>query len=121
VQLPNGVRQSTEDSKAYLRASFGQVTRTLHVSFDIETLTVQGDTAMAEIHQQWRREQNKAGRLRTVETDAHQREWWLKTLQGWRLFFIDDVRPGVWKVDGKRIDPSQPYDPDAPPYEPDDD
>jgi len=121
VQLPNGTRQSTEDSEAYLSASFDQVERTLQVSFDIGIIDVQGDTAKAEIHQQWRREQRKAGQLRTVETEAHQREWWLNTPQGWRLFFIDDVRPGVWKVDGKRVDPSKPYDPNAGPYEPDED
>ena len=119
VQLPDGSRHSKEQTEGYLKASFEQVQRTLHVSFDIDTIEVHGDTAAAEIHQQWRREQNKAGQLRTVETEAHQREWWLNTSQGWRLFFIDNVRPGVWKVDGKRIDPSKPYDPEAAPYDPD--
>jgi len=119
VQLPNGDRQSSEQTEAYLKASFEQVKRTLQVSFDIGTIDVRGDTALAEIHQQWRREQDKAGQLRNVETEAHQREWWLNTPHGWRLFFIDNVRPGVWKVDGKRIDPSKPYDPDAAPYQPD--
>jgi len=38
--------------------------------------------------------------------------------QGWRLRLIDSVQPLVWSVDGKRMDPSKPYDPDAPAYVP---
>ncbi len=37
---------------------------------------------------------------------------------GWKLKHIGDVKPGAWYVDGKRIDPSKPYDPDAPPFNP---
>lgn len=119
AQPPNGPRSTPEEAEGYLRASFEQVKQTLHVSFDIESLTVHGDTVAVAIHQQWRRMQNKGGQLRTVETEARQREWWRYTPEGWRIFFVDNVRPGVWKVDGKRIDPSKPYDPDAPPFEPD--
>jgi hypothetical protein len=43
----------------------------------------------------------------------------VNTPEGWKLKLIDDVRPGAWIVDGKRVDPSKPYDPDAPPYKPD--
>ncbi len=35
---------------------------------------------------------------------------------GWKLKHIGDIKPGVWIVDGKRVDPSKPYDPDAPAY-----
>jgi hypothetical protein len=118
AQLPDGGRWSPEDATSYLRASFDQVERTIRLSFDIDSLTVQGDTAIANIHQQWERMQNKAGALRHVETEAHQREWWRLTPAGWRRFFVDNVRRGVWRIDGKRIDPSKPYDPDAPPFEP---
>lgn len=119
AQPPDGPRWTSEDARAYIMASFEQVERTIELSFDIETIEVEGDTAKADIHQQWKRMQRKAGQLRTVETEARQREWWLNTPEGWRLFFIDDVQRGVWKVDGKRVDPSKPYDPDAPPFEPD--
>jgi hypothetical protein len=118
AKLPNGKIMSAEDSEAYVRAGFEQVQRNLHVSFDIVELTVQADTAIATIYQQWKREQEKAGQLRKVETEAIQREWWLHTPEGWRLFLIDDVHPGVWKVDGKRIDPSKPYDANAPEFHP---
>jgi ketosteroid isomerase-like protein len=120
VEMPNGGRWTSEESAAYVKTAFTQVERNLRVSFDIEALTVRGDTAIATIHQQWKRKQQKGGQLRDVDSEAHQREWWRHTPDGWRLFFIDDIHPGVWKVDGKRIDPSKPYDPNAPPYEPDD-
>jgi hypothetical protein len=116
VKLPNGRVMSAEESEAYVKASFEQVQRNLHVSFDIVELTTEGDVAIATIHQQWDRVQEKAGQPRMVETEAIQREWWVNTEEGWRLFLIDHIRPGVWKVDGKRVDPSKPYDPDAPPF-----
>ena len=85
AQLPNGQSWSGEESAAYVRASFDQVERTLHVSFEIQALTVRDATAVATIHQRWERVQEKAGRY----------------------------------VDGKRVDPREPYDPDAPAYDPD--
>jgi ketosteroid isomerase-like protein len=118
AQPPNAPRWTPQDAEAYLNASFQQVKQTLHVSFDIESLTVRGDTAIVSIHQQWKRMQDKGGALRKVETEARQREWWLNTDNGWLIFFVDDVHPGTWIIDGKRVDPSKPYDPDAPPYEP---
>ena len=42
----------------------------------------------------------------------------MKTRLVLALLFVDDVHRGVWRIDGKRIDPSKPYDPDAPPYKP---
>ena len=117
-QLPDGRRWSADDAASYIRAGFDQVERTIRLSFDIDSLTVQGDSAIANIHQQWERMQNKAGALRHVETEAHQRESWRLTPAGWRRFFVDNVRPGVWRIDGKRVDPSKPYDPNAPPFEP---
>jgi hypothetical protein len=115
---PNGEIWSTDRTKAYTRASFEQVERTLRLSFAIRELTVRGDTAAAEIHQQWGRLQRKAGQLRIVDTSADQRETWIRTPSGWLLHLVDDVRPGAWIVDGKRIDPSKPYDPAAPAYRP---
>lgn len=118
AQTPDGRLGTPEDAEGYLNASFQQVKRTLRLSFEIQSLVVHGDTAQAIIHQQWEREQDKAGALRVVETEAFQREWWRNTPNGWKLFFIDDIKRGVWKVDGKRVNPNLPPDPNAPPYEP---
>ena len=61
----------------------------------------------------------KKGQLRRIDTSACQRETWINTVEGWRLRLIDSVQPLFWSADGKRVDPSKSYDPDAPAYAPD--
>jgi len=118
VDLPNGQRWDLEDSLNYSRAGFQQVQSNIRVSNTIESLDVHGDEAIAVVHQQWSRMQIKAGKLRRVDTEAIQTETWVNTKDGWKLKHIGDVKSGAWYVDGKRIDPSKPYDPDAPEYKP---
>jgi len=118
VDLPNGQRWDLEASLNYSRAGFQQVQSNISLSNTIESLDVHGDEAVAVVHQQWSRMQMKAGKLRRVDTEAIQTETWVNTKDGWKLRHIGDVKPGAWYVDGKRIDPSKPYDPDAPEYKP---
>jgi hypothetical protein len=44
---------------------------------------------------------------------------WAKTPAGWKLKIVDAVRDQKKFVDGKRVDPTKPYNPDDPPYNPD--
>lgn len=119
THMPSGERWTRERTDAYTHAAFAQVEKTLELTFHIDSLTVRADTAVAAIHQHWVREQQKAGRLRHVDTEARQRETWIKTPDGWRLWLVDDIHPGNWWIDGKRVDPHKPYDPEAPPFAPD--
>jgi hypothetical protein len=119
AKFPNGEIKNSEEMAGYSRVLFEQIQPPIIVSNTIETLTVRGNEAIAVVHQRFSRMQVKAGRLRKVETEARQRETWVLTPEGWRLKFVDDVHPGAWYVDGKRVDPSKRYDPDAPPYNPD--
>jgi hypothetical protein len=75
--------------------------------------------AVAVVHQRWSRMQMKEGKLRRVDTEAIQTETWVRTKDGWRLRHIGNVNSGAWYIDGKRVDPSKPYDPNAPEYKPD--
>ena len=75
--------------------------------------------AVAEIFQEATRSRELAGKLRKVDTSVLQRETWAKTTDGWKLKLVDNVRDQKRFVDGKRVDPTKPYDPDAPPYDPD--
>jgi ketosteroid isomerase-like protein len=118
VRMPNGETWSFEQSADYSRRAFEQVQSTISLTNTIETLTVNGDEAVAVVHQQWSRLQIKKGQLRRVDTSAVQRETWVRTAAGWKLKLIDDIHPGAWYVDGKRVDPSRPYDPEAPPFNP---
>jgi hypothetical protein len=49
-----------------------------------------------------------------------QREIWAKTPDGWKLKSVDNVRNQKIFVDGKRVEPGKPYNPDDPPYNPND-
>lgn len=118
VDLPNGQRWDLETSLNYSRAGFQQVESHISLSNTIESLDVHDDVAVAVMHQRWSRMQMKAGKVRRVDTEAIQTETWVNTPDGWKLKHIGDVKPGAWYVDGKRIDPSKPYDPDAPEYRP---
>ena len=116
--FPDGRIGNSQEMAAYSRALIDQIQPPISVSNTIETLTVDGNVAVAVVHQRFSRMQLKAGQLRKVETEARQRETWVLTAEGWKLKFVDDVHPGAWYVDGKRVDPSKPYDPNAPAYEP---
>ena len=115
---PTGDTIHAEAVRAYTRASFEQVQATLVLDWRLGTIELDGDTAAAEVDQHWVRRQLKGGAVRDVDTRAHQRETWIRKGDQWLLWRIDHIRPGVWRVDGKRIDPSRPYDPDAPEYRP---
>lgn len=105
----------------YTRAAFAQVETTLVMSFDLDTIDVHGDTAAAIVDQHWVRRQQKAGSSRWVDTRARQRETWVRVDGEWRMWRVDRVVPGIWVIDGKRVDPSKPYDPDAPAFVPESD
>ena len=118
VNMPNGDRWDLEASLNYSRAGFQQVESNISLSNTIESLDVHGDEAVAVVHQRWSRMQIKGGQLRRVDTEAIQTETWVNTKDGWKLKHIGNVKPGAWYVDGKRVDPTKPYDPNAPEFRP---
>ena len=118
VDTANGEKWDLETSLNYSKAGFQQVQSNIRITNTIESLNVHGDVAVAVVHQQWSRMQMKAGKLRRVDTEAIQTETWVNTQDGWKLKHIGDIKPGAWYIDGKRIDPSKPYDPNAPEFRP---
>jgi hypothetical protein len=91
-----------------------------NLRFTIQKLTVSYNKliAVAEIFQEASRYQELAGKRRKVETSVIQREIWAKTTDGWKLKSVDNIREQKKFVDGKRVDPGKPYNPDDPPYSP---
>lgn len=87
----------------------------------IQTLAVSENKliAVAEVFQEATRYRELAGQRRKVDTSVLQRETWAKTAEGWKLKVVDNVRDHKRFVDGKRVDPTKPYNPDDPPYDPD--
>jgi hypothetical protein len=91
------------------------------MKFTIQQLAVSENKliAVAEIFQEVSRYRQFEGQRRRVETSVLQRETWSKTAEGWKLKCVDSVRDQKRFVDGKRVDPTKPYDPNAPPFDPD--
>jgi hypothetical protein len=92
-----------------------------NIRVTIQKLTVSENRliAVADVLQEVTRYRELEGRRRKVDTSVLQRETWAKTSAGWKLKSVDNVRDQKRFVDGKRVDPSKPYDPEAPPYDPD--
>lgn len=91
-----------------------------NIRFTVQKLTVSENKliAVAEVFQEAARYRDLEGKRRKVETSVVQRETWAKTSDGWKLKCVDNVRDAKRFVDGKRVDPSKPYDPNAPPFDP---
>lgn len=92
-----------------------------HISNTIQKITVSENRliAVVEVFQEVSRTRELAGKVRKVDTSVIQRETWAKTAEGWKLKSVDNVRDQKRFVDGKRVDPTKPFDPNAAPYEPD--
>ena len=75
--------------------------------------------AVCEVFQEISRYRDMEWKRRKVDTSVHQRETWWKSPDGWKIKSVDNVRDDRRYIDGKRVDPSKPYDPNAPEYDPD--
>lgn len=118
AELPGGSKNDYNAAADYSRAMFQQVDRIAVLSNTILKLSVQGNEATATVFQQFSRTQMKPGLLRNVETSAIQDETWVRTPEGWKNRRVSNIHARKWYVDGKRVDPNKPYDPNAPPYNP---
>ena len=100
------------------RAMLERIQPPIRTTNEIGTIELHGDEATATVRQYFSKMLDIGGTLRQFETWVTQDETWTLTPDGWKLKFVGGVRDGETYVDGKRIDPSVPYDPDAPPYVP---
>ena len=105
-------------SKQFLESN--QPPYNIRVTIQKLTVSVNKLIAVAEVLQEATRYRELAGKRRKVETSVVQRETWAKTPDGWKLKSVDNVRDQKRFVDGKRVDPTKLYNPDDPPYNPDD-
>ncbi|MCA1817549.1 MAG: nuclear transport factor 2 family protein [Acidobacteria bacterium] len=116
----DGTVGDSETMEEYSRQFLATNEPPFNIRFTIQKLTVSEHklVAVAEVFQEASRRREMAGKLRTVETSVVQRETWVKTADGWKLKCVDNVRDQKKFVDGKRIDPAKPYNPDDPPFNP---
>lgn len=87
----------------------------------IDCLTLRGDEATVYINQHFVRTVPMAPNRtpRELVTNVTHRELWVNTRRGWMRRHIEELQPGPFFVDGKRMNPNRPFDPEAPPYDPD--
>jgi hypothetical protein len=96
-----------------------QVKENMSLSNTILSLTECGaNTVVATVLQQWSRKQMGLGKERLYQTTTVQDETWVNSNGVWLRKRVDNERPGAWLIDLKRIDPSKPFDPNAPEYDP---
>ena len=75
--------------------------------------------AVADVLQESVRKRDLLGKIREVKTSVLQTETWIFIDKQWKLKLVDNVHDQKRFVDGKRVDPTKPYNPDDPPYNPD--
>jgi ketosteroid isomerase-like protein len=119
--LPDGKvadsKMMEENSRQFLENNQPPIT----TRFTIQKLVVSPNKliAVAEVLQEVTRYRDLANKRRKVDTSVVQRETWTKTADGWKLKLVDNVRDQKRLVDGKRVDPTKPYNPEDPPFDPD--
>lgn len=115
---PGGTHSDCVDMDNYTKQLVAEIDTVASLTNTILALRFEGETAVATVAQHFVRTQTKLGKLRNVDTSAIQDETWVRTPGGWKLRFVANVHGRRWYVDGKRIDPHKPFNPDAPPYNP---
>jgi ketosteroid isomerase-like protein len=100
----------TPDGKVNTRAEMEERTKLLldridhfiSQEFQIGAIDVKGDLASAEVTQKTVRIQRLPdGTLHKVEAGAVQRETWKRTVEGWKMYSVDNVRGTGVFVDDK--------------------
>jgi len=112
------VKQMEQYTKQFIEGNLPP----LNIRNTIQKLSVSENKliAVVEVFQEVSRNREFDGKVRKVDTSVFQRETWVKTLEGWKLKSVDNVRDQKRFVDGKRVDPTKPYDPNAPAFDPGD-
>lgn len=82
-------------------------------------VSVNRNVAVADVLQESTRKRELLGKVREVSTSVRQTETWILHKGEWKLKLVDNVHDQKRYVDGKRVDPAKPYNPDDPPYNPD--
>lgn len=75
--------------------------------------------AVVDVLQESTRKRELLGKIRDVKTTVLQTETWIYIDQQWKLKLVDNIHDQKRFVDGKRVDPTKPFDPGAPEFNPD--
>lgn len=119
AHMANGEVWSFKQSASYSTAGFDQVKENISISNTFLDLQSCGPAVLkATVLQQWTRRQMSLGKVRLYQTTTVQDETWVLMDGEWKRKLVDNIRPGAWLIDLKRIDPTKDYDPEAPLFDP---
>lgn len=112
---PDGRVSDVKQMEQYTKQFIESNNPPFNIRQTIQKLTVSENKliAVAEVFQEVSRTREYDGKVRKVDTSVKQRETWVKTPEGWKLKLVDNVRDQKRFIDGKRVDPTRPYDPDG--------
>jgi hypothetical protein len=103
ARLSDGNVHSSAQMAARAATLLNGIQAPMSLSNQIELLILMDNEAIAIVHQKFSRAQEIAGRLHTIETSTTQRETWVKTEDGWKLKFVDNIHNRWTLVDGQEI------------------
>jgi hypothetical protein len=118
---PDGKVQDNITMKEYSRQFITNNIPPYNTRITILNLRLSGNkiVAVADVFQESVRKRELAGKVREVKTSVLQTETWIFSEGEWRLKLVDNVHDQKRYVDGKRVDPTKPYNADDPPFNPD--
>lgn len=116
---PDGRSNNYEQMAEYTRRWFTTNKPPIKVQFKFLSVDVKSDdeVAVTNLQEAWRY-QDLAGKRRENHHTVVQTETWRRTPAGWKMVRVDNVHDQKRWIDGKRVDPTKPYDPDAPEFKP---
>jgi hypothetical protein len=118
AHMANGEVGSFKQSANYSTAGFDQVKENISISNTfLNLVSCATNTLKVTVLQQWSRRQMVDNKLRLFQTATVQDETWILMHGEWKRKLVDNIRPGAWLVDLKRVDPSK-HDIDAPAFDP---
>lgn len=119
--FPDGKIGDVETMRAHTKRFLENNDPPFNIRMTIQSLKVSENKliAIATVLQEISRTRLLEGQRRRVDTRVVQNETWSKTPAGWKLKYVDDVHDQRTYVDGKRVDPTKPYNPGDPPFQPD--
>jgi hypothetical protein len=106
--LADGTRWTYADLETRVRNLFSQTVASTGstCTITIESAVLQGDKATVEARQHCPRKQSlRDGAIHDVYTSVLQSETWIRTLDGWKLWRVEDERDQVIEIDGVPSNP----------------
>lgn len=114
---PGGERNDAAQMAEYTRQWFITNQPPITVHFTMQQVRwVSDDEAVVTVLQQATRYQDLAGKRRLNRHSVVQDETWIRSGSTWKIRKVENIRDKKRWIDEKRVDPSKPYDPDAPPF-----